>query len=297
MEFRHLQTFAAAAERSSFTRAAEVLDLTQAAVSQHVAALEKELDVELFARHGRGVQLTEAGQRLYGYAQQILDLVDTAAREIGDRERCLSGEVRIATSTVPSEWLLPELLAEFRTRWPEVRESLIVSDSSMATSAVEKGEADVGFVGEPPRTSTLEARPVAEDELVLVVAADHPWAELGTTTLKQLCREPMIVRESGSGSRRCVEAALQAHGVSPGELTIAMEVNSNEAIRAAIQRGVGVAFQSDHAFIPDVGLSRVKVRGFRPRRQLHVIRDPHRNLTAAAREFIEFVDQWRSKNA
>jgi DNA-binding transcriptional LysR family regulator len=297
MELRHLRTFAAAAQRRSFTRAAEALQLTQAAVSQHVAALERELGADLFARQGRGVQLTEQGQRLYAYAQQILDLVEAASREIGDHQSCLSGEVRIATSSVPSEWLLPELLAEFRIRWPHVRESLLVSDSSMATSAVEKGEADVGFVGELPRASTLEASPVADDELVLVVAADHPFANKGTTTLKQLRSEPMIVRERGSASRRCVEGALQEHDLPPGELTIAMEANSNDAIRAAVQRGVGVAFLSDRAFVPDLGLARVKVRGFRARRQLYVIRDPQRIPTAQARQFLTFVDEWRLKHA
>ncbi len=296
MELRHLQTFAAAAERCSFTRAAESLHLTQAAVSQHVASLERELGAQLFERRGRGVQLTDEGQRLYAYVKQILELVEAARREICHRERRLSGEVRIAASTVPSEWLVPELLAEFRATWPEVRESLIVSDSSMATLVVEKGEADIGFVGELPRSSTLEANPVAEDELVLVVASDHPMAKKGTTTLKQLCCEPMIVRESGSGSRHCVENALQEHSVSPAELTIALEANSNDAIRAAVQRGVGVAFLSDRAFVPDIGLMRVKVRGFRPRRQLYVVRDPKRNPTAAARQFLRFVDDWRTKN-
>lgn len=297
MELRHLQTFAAAAQRSSFTRAAEALELTQAAVSQHVAALERELGARLFERHGRGVQLTEQGQRLHVYAQQILDLVEAASREVGVEARCLAGEVRIAASTAPAEWLLPELLAEFRTRWPQVRESLFVSDSSMATAAVESGEADVGFVGELPRSSALEAQPVAEDHLVLVVSADHPWTEKGTTTLKQLYREPMIVREPGSGSRRCFEGALQEHALSPGELTIAMEVNSNDAIRAAIQRGVGVAFLSERAFVPDVGLACVKVRGFHPHRQLYVIRDPKRISTAPARQFLAFVEEWRLKKS
>lgn len=296
MELRHLRTFAAAAERESFTRAAESLELTQAAVSQQVAALEKELDAKLFERQGRGVQLTEQGRRLYGYARQILDLVAEASRPVGEAEQDLSGNLRIATSTVPSEWLLPELLAEFRALWPHVRESLAVSDSSVATAAVEAGEADVGFVGELPRSSKLVAMAVAEDELVLVVAADHPLAGKGTTTLKQLRREALIVREPGSGSRRCVERALEEHGLSPAQLTIAMEVNSNDAIRAAVERGVGVAFLSQRANRHTIGLAPVKIRGFRPRRQLYVISDPRHIPLTPARQFLEFVEQWRSKH-
>jgi len=294
MELRQLQSFVAAAERESFTRAAEFLELTQAAVSQHLGSLEKELDAKLFERQGRGVSLTDAGRRMYGYARQILDLVEEASLQVGEVRQHLSGILRIATSSVPSEWLLPELLAEFRASWPHVRESLAVSDSSVAAAAVETGEADVGFVGELPHSSALEARAVAEDELVLVVAADHPLAEKGTTTLKQLCRESMIVREPGSGSRRCVELALQEHGFSVTDLNIAMEVNSNDVIRAAIVQGVGVAFLSQRANRHQADLASVKVRGFHPRRELYVISDPRRIPLAPAQQFLSFVEQRRS---
>lgn len=292
MELRQLRTFAAAAERESFTRAAESLKLTQAAVSQQVAALEKELGTELFERRGRGVCLTAAGRRLYEYARQILDLVAEASRKVGGAEQHVSGHLRIATSSVPAERLVPELLAAFRVRYPEVRESLTVSDSSVAAAAVLAGEADVGFVGELPDSSTLEAKAVAEDELVLVVAADHPLAGKRTTTLKRLRREALIVREPGSGSRRCLERTLQEHGLPLGELEIALEVNNNDAIRAAVERGVGVAFLSQRDKRHAIGLATVKVRGFRVRRQLYVIHDPLRILAAPARQFLAVVEEW-----
>ena len=296
MNMRHLQTFASASERLSFTRAARDLQLTQAAVSQHIAALEDELGAKLFERKGRGVELTERGQRLYGYARQILDLADEASRQVGMSERRLIGELRIATSTVPSELLLPELLAEFRARWPGVRESLTVSDSGMAAAAVEAGEADLGFVGELPRSLTLDTTPIAQDELVLVVATKHALATKGTTTLDQVLREPLIVREPGSGSRRCVEAALEEYGISPAKLTIAMEVNSNSSIRAAVERGVGVAFLSQRANRHETGLVRVRIRGFCPRRQLYLVKDRRRVLSSPSRQFLEFVDNWRSRH-
>lgn len=293
MELRHLQTFAAAAERESFTRAAEALELTQAAVSQHISALEAELSVELFLRQRRGVQLTDPGRTLYEYARRIFDLIDEAVLEVSGTAPQVTGTLRIATSTVPSEWLLPELLAKFRQACPDVRESLAVSDSSVATAAVLAGEADLGFVGELPRTTDLVVQPVAEDELVLVVAADHRLAEQRTASLAQLRREPLIVREPGSGSRRCVEQALEEHGLAPSDLTIAMEANSNDAIRAAVQRGVGVAFLSQRAVPQKSGLATLKIRGCRPRRQLYLIRDPRHALPPAARQFLAFIEQCR----
>ncbi len=292
MELRHLQTFAAVAEQSSFTRAAEALEVTQAAVSQHIAALEKELGLSLFQRGGRKVSLTAEGERLYGYSRKILDLVDEAAREVAGQTRAVRGTLRIASSTVPAEWLLPELLAEFRARHPNVHESVTVSDSTEAARAVEKGEADVGFIGERPHSSTLSAQPLASDELVLVAAKSHPLAKQKRVTLDHLRGQAIIVREPGSGSRHCVEEALETHGMSISEMTVAMEVNSNEAIRAAVERGVGVAFLSSLA----VGDERVKhslatisIRGFRAERQLYLVTDPHRIAPAPVRHFLDFV--------
>jgi LysR family transcriptional regulator, low CO2-responsive transcriptional regulator len=292
MELRHLRSFAAAAERQSFTRAAESLSLTQAAVSQHIATLEKELETELFERKGRGVSLTVAGRRMYEYARQILDLVAEATSQVASVDQQVAGVLRVATSTVPSEWLVPELLAGFRARYPDVRESLTVSDSRVATLAVESGEVDVGFVGELPRSSELEAQAVAEDELVLVVAADHHFAKKGFTTLKQLIREPLIVREPGSGTRRCIEQAMEEQGVSPSKLHIAMEINSNEAIRAAVERRAGVAFLSQREKRHETGLTTITVRSFHPRRQLYVINNPLRALPTPARQFLAFVKEW-----
>jgi DNA-binding transcriptional LysR family regulator len=293
MELRHLRTFAAAAERESFTRAAKSLDLTQAAVSQQVAALQKELGTELFERRGRGVCLTSAGRRLHEYARQILDLVAEASSQVSGTSQHVTGHLEIATSSVPAESLVPELLAAFRGRFPEVRESLAVSDSRLAATAVESGEADMGFVGELPGSSALQATAVGEDELVLIVAADHPLAEKGATTLNQLRGEALIVREPGSGSRRCFERALDEHGLSLADFEIALEINSNDAIRAAVERGVGVAFLSQRDKRHEVGLKSVRVGGFHVRRKLYLIRDPRRVLATPARQFLQFVEEWR----
>ncbi|MDG2383271.1 MAG: selenium metabolism-associated LysR family transcriptional regulator [Pirellulaceae bacterium] len=293
MELRLLHTFRAAAERESFTRAAQQLQLTQAAVSQHIAALEKELGVALFHREGRGVQLSEAGKRLYPYAEQILALTQQARAEVNEQQPQLFGELQIASSTVPAEWLIPDLLAEFRARWPQVRESVVVSDSQVATNAVEAGDADLGFVGELPSSAKLEATPIIEDELTLFVSSRHPLASKGTTTIKQLCSEPLITREAGSGTRRCVEQALIDHDVSPGELTIAMEFNSNDAIRAAVKRGVGVAFLSKRTHLNVDGLTLIKVRGFRPIRDLYLISRLNKKHRPPADQFFAFLKEWR----
>ena len=294
MEIRLLKTFCIAAERGNFTRAAEELGLTQAAVSQQVSLLEKQFPVRLFQRRGRGVRLTRQGQQLYQFAQQILDLVAKATAALKEVESPLSGEFRIAASTVPAEWFLPEMLADFRTRWPDVRESLTVTDSRLAADMVEAGEADLGFVGELPHSSNFSAKAISEDELVLFVATGHALAEKGSMTLNQLRGETLILRELGSGSRHCLELALEGQGLSLNEFNIAMEVNSNESIRAAVERGVGVAFLSKRIGRHEYGLVPIKVRGLRARRKLYVISDVRRELSAPAKEFLAFAEQWQS---
>jgi DNA-binding transcriptional LysR family regulator len=294
MEIRHLRTFRVAAELSSFTQAGKELELTQSAVSQQIAALEKHLGTQLFSRVGRQIELTDDGRRLHEYARRIIELVNEVEHAFGDDDEQPTGRLTIAASTVPAESILPALLAGFRAQFPKVQETLLVSDSSGATHAVEAGEADIGFVGELPRSSRLQATPIAADELVLVVAPNHRFAKNGRATIKQLKDEPLIVREPGSGSRRCVESALENGGTSLAECTIAMEVNSNEAIRSAVIRGAGVAFLSSHAVADDLDqrrLTRVRLPGIRARRQLYCIVDPQRVATAAVRSFIELVQR------
>ncbi len=301
MELRHLQSFAAAAELQSFTRAAEVLGLTQAAVSQHVAALEKEFGGSLFERTGRSVVPNDRGRRLYEYAQKILDLADQARRDVGQvTTTTITAPLRIAVSTVPSGLVLPKLLAWLHESHPGVRETVTVLDSAQATCAVETGEADLGIVGELPHSSRLSARAIASDELVLVVSPRHSLAMAKAVDPQRLAAEPLIVREAGSGSRRCVEQALADVGVSPAALTIAMEMNSNEAIRAAVERGLGAAFLS-HATvareIADGELVVVPVKGIRARRHLYVVTDPQRIPTKMLRALLDFFDQWQIESS
>lgn len=296
MEMRHLQTFVIAAESQSFTRAAEFLGLTQAAVSQHVAALEKELRTALFDRGPRSVALTDTGRRVYEHAKQILELVDAIQRDAGQQPSAVSGTIKIACSTVPSEWLLPELLVRFRELYPDVQESVSVSDSAAAIHAVESGAAEVGLVGELPRAANLCAKSIAQDELTLVVAPDHEFARNKSIRPHELCGQSLIIREPGSGSRRCIEQALSKAGLSTADLKFSMEVNSNDAIRAAVECGVGISFLSRRAIareIQDRRLIPVEIEGSRAVRDLYLITNPQRLPTRVVRAFLDFLETSR----
>jgi len=292
MEMRHLQTFVMAAESQSFTRAAEALGLTQAAVSQHVAALEKELGTALFDRGPRSVTLTDAGRRVYEHARHILDLVERIHEEAGQQPRGVSGTITIACSTVPSEWLLPELLVRFRQSYPDVREAVTVSDSAAAIRAIESGAAEIALVGELPRAKNLSAKVIAQDELTLVVAPAHEFSRRKTIKPRDLCGQPLIVREPGSASRRCIEEALSRASLAVTDLRFSMQVNSNEAIRAAVERQVGISFLSVRAIdreIRDGRLVPVEIEGVRAVRDLYLVTDPQRLPTRVVLAFLDVV--------
>lgn len=293
MELRHLQTFVTVVESRSFTRAGQLLRITQAAVSKHIAALEAELNVALFERAARGITTTTAGQRFYEHARRILHQVSQAVQDLTGQRTHIEGLLRIAANTVPAQCLLPDLLAEFQQVHPAVRESVAVSDSAGAIAAVEQGEADVGLVGQVPDSPQLTVRAIADDELVLVVGPQHPLAAHRRITPQRLRQEPLIVRESGSGSRTCMERALDDAGLAVSEMTITMEMNSNDSIRQAVQRGLGVAFLSRSVIDRDVTDRRlipIQLQGVRLRRQLYSVVHAGRTPSPAARAFLEFVE-------
>lgn len=292
MQFTALKSFTAAAQCRSFTKAAHSLGITQSAVSQQIATLERDLGIPLFDRVGRRVVLTEQGQRLLDYAHRILALVEEAQREVGGGVTKVQGPLRIASSTIPAESVLPDILAAFREQFPDVFEQITISDSRDALQAVSQGDVEVAFVGEQPHQAGLSVEPIGTDELLLVASPAHSLAKQGSLTVKGLLSESVIVRERGSGSRHCVEQALHAHDVFPDDLTIVMEANSNEAIRAAVERGAGVAFLSRHIVSDSLAagrLQQIRVRGLDTVRTLYLVTATDRAPSLAMRAFLDFI--------
>ncbi len=288
----HLETFIRAAELSSFTAAGKALGLTQAAISQRVQALERLLGRPLFDRHGGRVLLTEAGQRLYEYAQRIVALHREAIQEITGRPAPLQGELALAASSIPGEHLLPSLLEQFHRRYPHVQVRATVADTEQVLHQVEAGLAQLGLVGGKGDSPHLTFRGFAQDQLVLIVPHEHRWARRKRVPLAQLAREALILREPGSASRRCFEQALAGAGTSLQALRVALELGSNEAIKEAVQRGLGLAILSTHAVAREVEAGRLhalQVSGLDLARELFVVWDDRRVLPIPARHFLDLL--------
>lgn len=288
----HLETFSAAAETGNFTTAARTLGLTQAAVSQRIQAVEKLVGLALFDRKGGHIVLTEAGHRLYAYAQRILALHREALSDLSGRQTPVTGELELAASSVPGEHLLPNLLSIFRKRYPHVKVRATVTDTHEVLDRVERGEAHLGLVGGRADNPHLEFRHFACDRLALVVPARHPWKQRKTVSIDELIDQPLVVREAGSGSRWCVEQALQAVGRSPRDLQIALELGSNEAIKKAVLRRLGVAILSTQAIQDELKtkkLHALQVTDLTLERQMFVTWDRRRALPISARLFLDLL--------
>ena len=294
----HLGTFAKAAELNNFTAAARALRVTQAAVSQRIHALEEALGLALFRRDGGRLLLTEAGRKLYPYAQRILELHRAARAEVAGLGTLPTGELSLAASSVPGEHLLPDLLSRFRRRHPHVQVRATVADSDAVLRRVEQGLSHLGLVGKRGEAPPLEYRRFAADTLLLVVPPGHAWGRRERVSAEEFCREPLILREAGSGSRWCLEQALARRGRSPADLRVALELGSNEAIKEAVARGLGVAVLSRHAVRREVrsgALHALRVAGLPLTRDLFVTWDRRRVLPIPARLFLDMLGPRRAR--
>jgi DNA-binding transcriptional LysR family regulator len=193
---------------------------------------------------------------------------------------------------VPGEHLLPGLLGVFHERYPHIRVRAAVADSQAVLSQVEQGTAQVGLVGGKSDSPHLVYRSFACDRLVVVVAPDHAWQKRRQVTVEQLFRQPLILREPGSGSRWCLERALTRTGKTVKDLQVALELGSNEAIKQAVLRGVGVAVLSDQTVQKEVKaghLHALRIKGLPLEREMFVVWDRRRALPIPARLFVDFA--------
>jgi len=237
--------------------------------------------------------LSEAGQRLYPYAQRILALHQEARQKVTGKKTPLAGELSLAASSIPGEHLLPRFLQVFRKRNPRIQVRATVADTAAVLSQVERGEVQMGLVGAKRDRPYLEFRPFACDRMALVVPARHALGCRKQVSLQELCEQPLILREAGSGSRWCLEEALSWAGKSATDLRVALELGSNEGIKEAVLRGIGLAVLSTQAVAKELRsgqLRALRVRDLCLKRKMFVVWDRRRVLSIPARLFLDLVE-------
>lgn len=290
VDLHQLQSFLAVAEHQSFTLAARALSLSQAGVSRQIQRLERELGAPLFIRGRDGVKLTEAGERYRAFAEELLSRHTQLLEEIRGTG-AIRGELRIAASTTPAEFLVARLIADFTALHPQVQAIVFTADSRRVVEEVWEGARDIGFVGARFERKGLHFDPIAEDEIVLAVPAHHPFAARGEIPLEALEGQRLIEREDGSGTMASVRRALAARGLSLPPYHTVMTLTTTQAIVSAVRAGYGLGFISSLAIGDGApgGPVPVRLAGVPLRRMLYLVRDKRRQPPPAGRRFVEFV--------
>lgn len=238
LSLRQLEIFEKIASTGSVTRAGEELLLTQSAVSMALSQLEQLSSVPLFERAGRRLLLNDAGRLLLKDAREILQSVKRVEQQLQGESGQLAGELLIGGSTTIANYLLPSLLGDFARRYPHTRVQLTVGNTQQVADLLATGQLDIAFVEGPCHNRDLVAVPWRDDELVVVAAAEHPWAKEKNVTPEQLAAAPWIMREKGSGTREIFEDAMDSAGIS---YAIGLEFGHTEAIKNGVAAGLGVS--------------------------------------------------------
>jgi len=293
LENFRLVVFRTVAEQRSFRKAAEELYLTQPAVSLQVKALEKDLGVQLFDRSGASAGLTAAGTVLLEYSRRVQELMALAEHEIAALSGEHAGRLTLGASTTIAQYVLPRLLGEFCAERPRVFPALMSGNTESIVEAVKEQRIALGFIEGPPRSREVQTEPFLRDELVLIAPAAHEWAEEASVACDDLAHAPLLMRERGSGSRRIIEMALERHGIKRRALEIVMELDSTEAIKSAVEAGLGVGFVSRWAIAKDLRLGQsfkiVEIKGLRIHRDFLTVTAKGPEPPVLAQEFCRFL--------
>ncbi len=293
MADRRLQVFHAVAKHLSFTKAAEALFMTQPAVTFQIRQLEEHFNTRLFDRaHGR-ISLTPAGAVALDYAERILSLsseLDTRLKEMSGQ---VEGPLLIGASTTIAEFLLPQVLGEFKVRYPQVVPRLFVANSEAVQGRVAERTLDLGFIEGDSHLPSLVTDVCCEDELRVVCAPSHPLARLESVAPKALMEHGYASREAGSGTREVIDNYLQKAGVPPDSLQVVMELGSPEALKGLVATGLGFAIMSRAIAALEVRLGRLVQVPLAPPliRHLSVVYPKERFHSRLVNGFVQFAKE------
>jgi LysR family transcriptional regulator, transcriptional activator of the cysJI operon len=298
MENFRLKVFRTVADHLNFRQAAESLYLTQPAVTLQIKALEEELGLPLFNRTENRVALTEAGRILLKHAKKVEALTAIArqelARLVGEEE----GDLSAGASTTIAQYLLPRLIGEFQRLNPKIRLSLVGINTEKIVRGVLDGTLAIGLIEGPSLHRDVAEEPFVADEIVAIVPSRHEWVGQ-QVEVKQLLKAPLILREKGSGTRRVVEAALKAAGIQMKHANLFMQLDSTEAVKSAVEAGLGVGFVSRRAIHKEIKLDtlrEVHIAKLHIQRVFSMVYPRGPEPRAAAGVFLRFLREKRDQS-
>ena len=297
MNLKQLESFVHVAEGGSFSKAAKELFLTQPTVSAHISSLEKELNVRLFIRNTKEVNLSDDGRELYKYAKQMIDLQKKIEERFSAKKEAGKHCISIAASSIPAQYLLPKVLLRFNEKFPDEQLRIIESDSSEVVTKVVDHMVDVGFTGTVLEKKHCKYLPFYKDELVIVTPATEKYLALQdgmTDDISWINQEAFIMREEGSGTRKEAEKQLQNAGIAVESLNVIASIGNQEAIKKAVRQGMGISVMSRLAAEDEIEAGKLlifPIPGAAEGRDINLVYNKNYELSRSAERFIRVVKE------
>ncbi len=289
----HLRVFLAVAKTGSFTKASEILNISQPAVTHQIKNLESHLKTSLFKRMGNRIHLTEPGQILVKYAEEIQQLYLKATRDILDRTGQVAGEIPFGATHLLGKYYLPRLVGEFRKNYPDANLSMLVANSQEIVQYLREGIIELAVVSEPLHFRDMTAIPFYRDHLTVIVYPGHRWCDPGEIGTAELFTEDFIAREPGSGTREVYTRFLE--GIHKGKtLRTVMVFGSTEAIKTGVMGEMGFSIISRLAcrLETEQGLLReIRFRGLDMKRDFYIVFRSEKHLSLPALKFKDYLVQ------
>ena len=292
MNLEYLRTFIEVIKAGSFSDVAKKLSISQPAVSFQIQKLEQEFGVRLIDRRQKKLVATEAGKRLLVFAKLFYKEHQTLVHDFEHLRKEVTGNLIIAASTIPNDFILPPLLSEFKKRNPIVNIQVEVMDSTKVIENVKNAKYDVGFCGVSPENKELESAKISEDEIVLIVFPDHPFTKRKRVSFPEACAESLILREPTSGTQRSLAKLLMDSGFDLNQCKATLVLSTSESVVTAVEAKTGIAFVSNLAIKKSVALGLVKVvqvEGVTLKRSFWCIYRKQMVTSRLMDEFINFI--------
>ena len=296
MNLKQLEAFVHVAEGGSFSKAAKDLFLTQPTVSAHISSLEKELNVRLFIRNTKEVNLSDDGRELYKYAKQMIDLQKKIEERFSAKKEAGKHCISIAASTIPAQYLLPRVLMRFNEKFPDEQLKIIETDSGEVVTKVVDHMVDIGFTGTVLEKKHCKYLPFYKDELVIITPVNEKYLSLQETAenISWIKDEAFIMREEGSGTRKEAEKQLQNAGIAVESLNVIASIGNQEAIKKSVRQGMGISVMSHLATEDEVEAGKLLVfpiPGATEGRDINLVYNKNYELSRSAERFIRVVKE------
>ena len=294
MDFKQLEAFVYVVKLKSFSKTAEKLYLTQPTISAHISSLEKELGVQLIVRSAKEALPSEEGKVLYEYAQDMLTLRDNALSAFQNISRNVSGTLCIAASSMPSQYVRPQMMSAFRSKYPDVSFNVIKCDSGEVVRSIVNRKAEIGMTGAVIESAKCVFEEFLDDRLVVITPNTERYRKIGEHgfTLQDLAREPFIIREPDSGTRRETERFLRSMHLDPASLHVVAQMDDPDAIKNSVSQGLGISIMSKTAAADFQRFGLIQTFDFDHvvlSRKLYLVRNQNHTLSPAAAAFLRFA--------